>query len=93
MRIFLPVCCPLVFSKVLVSYMCTPFQVKTNGFSTTPLQLCSYWKCDEEATDLRVDYRYNPSCMSAPCSIGNLSVLVPMNGGVTIMQSKPSATW
>ncbi|XP_020617713.1 F-BAR domain only protein 2-like [Orbicella faveolata] len=69
------------------------YEVKTNGFSTTPLQLCSYWKCDEEATDLRVDYRYNPSCMSAPCSISNLSVLVPMNGGVTIMQSKPSATW
>ncbi|XP_078352930.1 LOW QUALITY PROTEIN: F-BAR domain only protein 2-like [Oculina patagonica] len=69
------------------------YEVKTNGFSTTPLQLCSYWKCDEEATDLRVDYRYNPSCMSAPCSISNLSVLVPMNGGVSIMQSKPSATW
>lgn len=69
------------------------YEVKTNGFSTTPLQLCSYWKCEEEATDLRVDYRYNPSCMSAPCSISNLSVLVPMNGGVTIMQSKPSATW
>lgn len=69
------------------------YEVRTNGFSTTPLQLCSYWKCEEEATDLRVDYRYNPSCMSAPCSISNLSVVVPMNGGVTIMQSKPSATW
>lgn len=69
------------------------YEVKTNGFSTTPLQLCSYWKCDKEATDLRVDYRYNPACMSAPCSISNLSVLVPINGEVTIMQSKPSATW
>lgn len=79
--------------NVLVTYTYIQFQVKTNGFSTTPLQLCSYWKCDEDATDLRVDYRYNPSCMSAPCSISNLSVLVPMNGGVSIMQSKPSATW
>lgn len=69
------------------------YEVKTNGFATTPLQLCSYWKCEEESTDLRVDYRYNPACMSAPCSISNLSVLVPMSGGVTIMQSKPSATW
>lgn len=69
------------------------YEVKTNGFSTTPLQLCSYWKCEEESTDLRVDYRYNPTCMSTPCTISNLSVLVPMNGGVTIMQSKPSATW
>ncbi|KAK2550144.1 F-BAR domain only protein 2 [Acropora cervicornis] len=67
--------------------------VKTNGFSTTPLQLCSYWKCDKESTDLRVDYRYNPACMSTPCSINNVSVLVPVNGEVTIMQSKPSATW
>lgn len=69
------------------------YEVKTNGFSTTPLQLCSYWKCEEDSTDLRVDYRYNPACMSAPCSISNLSVLVPMSGAVTIMQSKPSATW
>lgn len=69
------------------------YEVKTNGFSTTPLQLCSYWKCDKEATDLRVDYRYNPACMSSPCSIYNVSVLVPVNGEVTIMQSKPSATW
>ena len=61
--------------------------------SSAPLQLSSYWRCDAEETDLRVDYQYNPSCMSTNVSLNNVSFIVPIDGGVTIMQSKPTAIW
>ena len=60
---------------------------------SAPLQVSSYWRCDEEETDLRIDYQYNASCMSSTTSLSNVSFVVPIDGGVTIMQSKPTAIW
>ena len=41
-------------------------------------------------TDLKIDYEYNPICVN---QLSNVTVIVPVDGGVEIMHSKPSATW
>ncbi|TRY96223.1 hypothetical protein DNTS_013743 [Danionella cerebrum] len=69
------------------------YQVCSNGIQSTPLNLVVYWKCSHNTTDLRVDYRYNPEAMQPPVALTNIQVLVPVNGGVTNMQSLPSAIW
>lgn len=69
------------------------YQVCSNGIQSTPLNLVVYWKCTPSATDLRVDYRYNPESMQPPAALTNLQVLLPVNGGVTNMQSIPNAIW
>uniref|UniRef100_A0A672RFY4 F-BAR domain only protein 2 n=1 Tax=Sinocyclocheilus grahami TaxID=75366 RepID=A0A672RFY4_SINGR len=69
------------------------YQVCSNGIQSTPLNLVVYWKCTPSTTDLRVDYRYNPESMQPPAALTNLQMLVPVNGGVTNMQSLPNAIW
>ncbi|XP_054612429.1 F-BAR domain only protein 2 isoform X7 [Dunckerocampus dactyliophorus] len=69
------------------------YQVQSDGIHSTPLNLAVYWKCSPSTTDLRVDYRYNPDSMASPGPLGNLQVLVPVDGGVTSMQSLPNALW
>ncbi|XP_070563549.1 F-BAR domain only protein 2-like isoform X2 [Ptychodera flava] len=70
------------------------YQVKAlPGVASTPLQLCTYWKCDPTVTELRVDYRYNSSAMAKPVTLSGVQLIVPVDGGVTVMQSKPPATW
>ncbi|KAL1275035.1 hypothetical protein QQF64_027849, partial [Cirrhinus molitorella] len=69
------------------------YQVCSNGIQSTPLNLVMYWKCTPSTTDLRVDYRYNPESMQPPAPLTNVQVLVPVNGGVTNMQSLPNAIW
>uniref|UniRef100_A0A673GQQ6 F-BAR domain only protein 2 n=1 Tax=Sinocyclocheilus rhinocerous TaxID=307959 RepID=A0A673GQQ6_9TELE len=66
------------------------YQVCSNGIQSTPLNLVVYWKCTPSTTDLRVDYRYNPESMQPPAALTNLQMLVPVNGGVTNMQSLPN---
>ncbi|KAL4617546.1 F-BAR domain only protein 2 isoform X3 [Arapaima gigas] len=69
------------------------YQVASNGIQSTPLNLAVYWKCSPITTDLRVDYRYNPESMLNPSPLCNVQVLVPVDGGVTNMQSLPPAIW
>ncbi|KAM5264513.1 F-BAR domain only protein 2 isoform 2-T2 [Ctenodactylus gundi] len=69
------------------------YQVSSNGIQSTPLNLATYWKCSASTTDLRVDYKYNPEAMMAPSVLSNIQVVVPVDGGVTNMQSLPPATW
>ncbi|XP_062410449.1 F-BAR domain only protein 2 isoform X3 [Sardina pilchardus] len=69
------------------------YQVNANGIQSTPLNLAVYWKCAETTTDLRVDFRYNPEAMGHPGTLANVQVLVPVDGGVTNMQSLPAAIW
>uniref|UniRef100_A0A3Q2Y1F6 MHD domain-containing protein n=1 Tax=Hippocampus comes TaxID=109280 RepID=A0A3Q2Y1F6_HIPCM len=69
------------------------YQVRSDGIRSTPLNLAVYWKCAPGSTDLRVDYRYNPDSMAAPGPLGGLQILVPVDGGVTGMQSLPVALW
>ncbi|XP_049593267.1 F-BAR domain only protein 2 isoform X3 [Syngnathus scovelli] len=69
------------------------YQVQSDGIRSTPLNLAVYWKCTPGSTDLRVDYRYNPDAMTTPGPLGNPQILVPVDGGVTSMQSLPVALW
>ncbi|XP_048656101.1 F-BAR domain only protein 2 isoform X1 [Marmota marmota marmota] len=69
------------------------YQVSSNGIQSTPLNLATYWKCSASTTDLRVDYKYNPEAMVAPSVLSNIQVVVPVDGGVTNMQSLPPAVW
>uniref|UniRef100_A0A5F9CPH8 FCH and mu domain containing endocytic adaptor 2 n=1 Tax=Oryctolagus cuniculus TaxID=9986 RepID=A0A5F9CPH8_RABIT len=69
------------------------YQVSSNGIQSTPLNLATYWKCSASTTDLRVDYKYNPEAMAAPSVLSSIQVVVPVDGGVTNMQSLPPAVW
>uniref|UniRef100_A0A8C6RSP3 F-BAR domain only protein 2 n=1 Tax=Nannospalax galili TaxID=1026970 RepID=A0A8C6RSP3_NANGA len=69
------------------------YQVSSNGIQSTPLNLATYWKCSASTTDLRVDYKYNPEAMVAPSVLSSIQVVVPVDGGVTNMQSLPPAIW
>ncbi len=69
-------------------------QIKSKpGAGSCPLQMVAYWKCADDHTDLRLDYKYNVHAMAAPHPILNLSIAVPVDGGVKNMQSKPNGTW
>ncbi|XP_026722567.1 F-BAR domain only protein 2 isoform X1 [Athene cunicularia] len=69
------------------------YQVSSNGIQSTPLNLATYWKCNASTTDVRVDYKYNPESMNVPSMLSNIQVVVPVDGGVTNMQSLPPAKW
>ncbi|KAM6394671.1 F-BAR domain only protein 2-like [Rhynochetos jubatus] len=69
------------------------YQVSSNGIQSTPLNLATYWKCNASTTDVRVDYKYNPESMNVPSILSNVQVVVPVDGGVTNMQSLPPAKW
>ncbi|XP_054664855.1 F-BAR domain only protein 2 isoform X4 [Grus americana] len=69
------------------------YQVSSNGIQSTPLNLATYWKCNASTTDVRVDYKYNPESMNVPSTLSNVQVVVPVDGGVTNMQSLPPAKW
>lgn len=69
------------------------YQVLTDGILSTPLNLAVYWKCTPSTTDLRLDFRYNPDSMASPGPLTNVQILVPVDGGVTGMQSLPNSVW
>ncbi|XP_031590460.1 F-BAR domain only protein 2 isoform X2 [Oreochromis aureus] len=69
------------------------YQVMSDGIHSTPLNLAVYWKCTPSTTDLRIDYRYNPESMDSPSPLTNVQILVPVDGGVTNMQSLPNSIW
>uniref|UniRef100_A0A8D0AKH6 F-BAR domain only protein 2 n=1 Tax=Sander lucioperca TaxID=283035 RepID=A0A8D0AKH6_SANLU len=69
------------------------YQVQSDGIHSTPLNLAIYWKCTPSTSDLRVDYRYNPESMASPGPLSNVQILVPVDGGVTNMQSLPNSIW
>ncbi|KAM6105754.1 LOW QUALITY PROTEIN: F-BAR domain only protein 2 [Pterocles gutturalis] len=68
------------------------YQVSSNGIQSTPLNLATL-KCNASTTDVRVDYKYNPESMNVPSMLSNVQVVVPVDGGVTNMQSLPPAKW
>ncbi|KAJ4926377.1 hypothetical protein JOQ06_008552 [Pogonophryne albipinna] len=69
------------------------YQVQSDGIHSTPLNLAVYWKCTLSTSDLRVDYRYNPESMAHPGPLSNVQILVPVDGGVTTMHSRPNSIW
>jgi len=70
------------------------YQVKSKpGAGSCPLQMVAYWKCSDSYTDLRLDYKYNAHAMATASALLNLSIAVPVDGGVMNMQSQPTGTW
>ncbi|XP_035437086.1 F-BAR domain only protein 2 [Spodoptera frugiperda] len=70
------------------------YQVRPKaGAASCPLQMVSYWKCEQDHTDLKVDYKYNLHAMSPPSPLLNVSVCVPMNGGVKNVIAMPKTAW
>ncbi|XP_071799272.1 F-BAR domain only protein 2-like isoform X3 [Asterias amurensis] len=70
------------------------YQVKVEPEGrSTPLHLISYWKCEPTTTDVRIDYAYNSAAIEQAAPLSNVTLIVPVDGGVTVMQSKPAATW
>lgn len=70
------------------------YQIKPkSGAGSCPFQLVAYWKCEWNQTDLKVDYKYNSHAMASPSPLLNLTVAVPVDGGVKNMQSRPAAQW
>ena len=64
------------------------------GADSTPLQLVAYWKCDDDVTELRVDYRYNPNALPAPPQpLLNVTLSAVVDGIVRAMHSKPQGQW
>lgn len=70
------------------------YQVKTKlGASSCPLQLVCYWKCESTHTDLKIDYKYNSHSMAQASPLLNVTISVPVDGGVKNVQSKPHSAW
>ena len=66
----------------------------TNG-DQLPLKLVSFWKCEPSMTNFRLDYIYQPSSLKQPKkpTMTNISVVVPVSGGVRKSLSKPEGNW
>ncbi|XP_055715771.1 F-BAR domain only protein 2 isoform X5 [Phlebotomus papatasi] len=70
------------------------YQVRPkSGASSCPFQLVCYWKCEPTHTDIKIDYKYNSHAMAAPTPLLNISITVPVDGGVRNVQSKPHSAW
>ncbi|EYB91738.1 hypothetical protein Y032_0202g1763 [Ancylostoma ceylanicum] len=57
-----------------------------------PLLITSYWKCEEDHTDVRIDYQLNSDC-SITTPLLNLVFTTKVSGSVSNVTSEPSATW
>ncbi|CAG5051087.1 unnamed protein product [Parnassius apollo] len=77
------------FNVDILKYQIRP---KT-GAASCPFQLVAYWKCEHDHTDLKVDYKYNLHAMSPPSPLLNVSVCVPINGGVKNVIAMPKNIW
>lgn len=64
-----------------------------SGANSCPFHIMSYWKCENGHTDLRINYKYNQHAMARPTALQNISLAVPIEGGVTSMMSEPKGTW
>ncbi|KAF5294824.1 hypothetical protein FQA39_LY00308 [Lamprigera yunnana] len=70
------------------------YQIKPkHGANSCPFQLVSYWKCETSHTNLKIDYKYNSHAMNSPSPLLNVNVVVPIDGVLKNIQSKPTAQW
>lgn len=82
-----PTCHVLTFEPSSLQVLVPP------GVECTPLPVVAYWKCEDTTTDYRLDYKYNPHCMSNPATLKNVNVMVGVSGGAGNMQSLPPGEW
>ena len=70
------------------------FQAKAlPGVESCPLPLVVYWKCEQTHTDVRLDYKFNPTAMSGSSTLKNISLIIPVSGDVASMKSTPEGVW
>ena len=73
-------------------------QVNITDGSLLPVRPAAYWKCTELITNFRFDYTYitanlPPSTGLTRPPITQMTVCVPVNGGVRNTLSRPSGNW
>ena len=72
-----------------LSYSLTP---QINSLTPGPFFEFPSISCPQGHTDLRVDFKYNQHSMSRGTALQNVSLAVPVDGGVTSMMSEPKVT-
>ncbi|XP_067947866.1 F-BAR domain only protein 2-like isoform X2 [Watersipora subatra] len=65
----------------------------TLNVTSLPLIPVAYWKCEPDTTDLRLEYEYVGSALSKPLPLTQVQFIVPVNGGVSNVQSMPEGVW
>ena len=73
-------------------------QVDVTDGSMLPVRLAAFWKCTELITNFRFDYSYisshlPPSSGPTRPPLTQMTVCVPVNGGVRNTLSRPSGNW
>ncbi|CAG8504314.1 1434_t:CDS:10 [Funneliformis caledonium] len=63
-----------------------------NKNTYVPLQVIPHWKCESNLTSLAVSYQVNPECKLTG-NLSELSFIVPVDGEVGTVQSKPTGVW
>lgn len=71
--------------------MIFPQVSSSSGAQNAPVLLVCYWKQEERTTDMRIDYRRNPSC--PPLRMCQITVPVKPEVDVTSMTSVPTGEW
>ena len=76
----------------------THTQVDVTDGSMLPVRLAAFWKCTELITNFRFDYSYisshlPPSSGTTRPPLTQMTVCVPVNGGVRNTLSRPSGNW
>lgn len=72
------------------------YQLRTlPGAKGAPIQTVSYWKCEDNSTNLKIDFKYNLSafvnCSTQP--LKNVQFTANVDGNVTSMTSQPEGKW
>lgn len=72
------------------------YQLRTApGAKNAPLQMVSYWKCEDSTTNLKIDFKFNsPAFSNFPVQpLRNVQFTANVDGNVTSMTSQPEGKW
>lgn len=72
------------------------YQLRTApGAKNAPLQMVSYWKCEDSTTNLKIDFKFNsPAFGNLPVQpLRNVQFTANVDGNVTSMTSQPEGKW
>jgi hypothetical protein len=77
-------------SVVIMKYQARINPESRNAY--VPLHVILHWKCEPNLTSLALSYQVNPECKLTG-NLSELSFVVPVDGQVGSVQSKPSGVW
>lgn len=72
------------------------YQLRTSpGPKSAPLHLVSYWKCEPNSTNLKIDFKFNPSAFGHTTvnALKNVQFMANVDGNVLSMNSQPEGKW